>query len=205
MNRGAPQLIGAGPPKQVNVTIDPAVADAMKAAQAQFNAPADQENDCLKNARASSWLDIQAHYYCQLPYDAVRMCYSTKLVEGASSADPRVNAMAAVNAYNTCFSPPASGAPDQRTPQAKWIHENQEAVFKYIMFTKQGMFDFELGSENAAINKFYKDTNATRPRRITDTFPAWLANQPRYDAIRTQQVDAQKKAQQGAAGSDGGV
>lgn len=197
---GAVKLIASGPPRAVNVAMDPKVADAMFEAQTKFAAPKTERNDCLKNARAVGWLDVQAHYYCLLPYNDVRLCYSTKLVEEGSSTDAARKARAALTAYAACFAPPENGAPDTRTASARWLHENQEAAFKYIMFTKQGVADFDLATENAAISAFYARTGEPRPRRVMDTFPAWLADQPRYVAIRKMQADAQA-----ATAADGGT
>lgn len=182
---GTAQPITKGPPQKVNVTIDhDGVVNAMNALHKRFNASIQDRNNCLRNARAASWLDAQSHYYCLLPYSSVRTCYSTTLI---SSRNPKT-------AYDTCFAPPPAGKADSRTPDAKWLHENQEAAFKYLMFVKQGAADFEIDSENEAINDYYKGIGEDRPRRVNDTYPSWLANQPRYEAIRKQQADAQKQA-----------
>jgi hypothetical protein len=194
VNGGAVQAVSSGPPRTVNVTLDhDAVLDAMVAANTRFNAAIEERNDCLKNARAAGWLDIQAHYYCLLPYNSIRTCYSTKLVEQASSTDAGTRAKAAITAYDTCLAPPANGAADSRNQDAKWLHDKQEAVFKYVMFTKQGVADFELVSENETISDFYTRIGESRPRRVNDVYPAWLMKQPRYDAIRKQQYDAQQQ------------
>jgi hypothetical protein len=185
-NGGAPQPVSAGPPRKVNVTMDhDSVLNAMLALHTQFNAAVQERNDCLKNARASGWLDVQAHYYCLLPYADLRTCYSTKLIEVASNPDPKVAATAPVAAYDACFTSATSG-------NAKWLNDNQQAVFKYIMFTKQALFDFELGSENSAINDYYAKIGEPRPRRVIDTYPDWLPDQPRYEVIRKAQAEAQK-------------
>ncbi|MEZ4740862.1 MAG: hypothetical protein R3B45_00165 [Bdellovibrionota bacterium] len=42
-------------------------------------------NTCLKNARATPWQDIQAHYYCQLPLSGARTNFANRLVELRSS------------------------------------------------------------------------------------------------------------------------
>lgn len=208
VNGGAVQPVTQGPPRTVNVTMDAAtVKTAMVALKQQFGTTGynkvsnEVRNDCLKNARTSvaGWLDIQSHYYCLLPYSQVRECYSTKLVEEATAGGQRA-AIAPVTAYNACIAAPNA------TPEAKWLHANQEAVFKYVMFTRQGAGDFALESENEAINGYYQAINETRPRRVNDTFPAWLPDQPRYEAIRKLQVAAQQGATTPASGrTDGGT
>jgi len=194
VNGGAVLPVASGPAQAVNVTMDhDAVLDAMLALRTKFNASKAERNDCLKNARASNWLDIQAHYYCLLPYNDIRTCYSTKLIEQASSSDATTRARAALTAYATCFAPPTNGAQDVRTAAAKWLHENQGAVFKYVMFTKQGVVDYELTSESQTISDYYARIGEPRPRRVNDTFPEWLPKQPRYVAIQKLQSDAQRQ------------
>jgi len=194
---GLSAVVSIGPIKSVNVNLDEAaVLQAMKDVKARFSTvPNTARNDCLKNARASGWLDIQAHYYCLLPYATVRNCYSRKLIESASSIDASVRAKAAAIAYETCFDPKNKPSTD-----AAWIHANQQAVFKYIMFTKQGVVDFNVDSENKVINGYYSFIKESRPRRANDTYPTWLPNQPRYDRIRELQFTAQQQAASTASG-----
>ena len=145
----------------MNLTIDAdKVLEAMKAVQQEFKIDAPTRNDCLKNARAGGWLDIQAHYYCLLPYGSLRTCYSQKLVD---TRKPDV-------AYGACI--------ENGSAEGKWVHTTQGHVFKYIMFTQQGAADFNLESENEPINDFYKSLGVERPRRALDTFPKWLPDQP---------------------------
>ena len=68
------------------------------------------------------------------------------------------------------------------------------------MFTRQGLMDFSIESENAVINKFYGvgDTSdaaelAKRPRRLLDPMPSWLSDQPRHNKIRQLQRAMQEK------------
>lgn len=184
VNGGAPRPITDGPPNAVNVTMDSAaVAQAMLDLKAQFpNVTNAKRNDCLKNARASGWLDIQAHYYCLLPYNEVRDCYSNALVTAKMGGAPNPAAVA----YPQCFESPNANSAQQ------WVHQNQEAVFKYVNFVKHGVVDFELRSQNTAIDSYYATIQETRPRRVSDTWPAWLPEQPRYDDLRQVQVDAQQ-------------
>jgi hypothetical protein len=168
----------------VNRPLDEAKATAaMVALKGKFSGVRDSErNDCLKNPRAVQWLDIQAHYYCMLPKDSVRTCYSEELVKSraAGSKTP------AQDAYTTCFSKAQPGT------DAKWVDDNQKATFQTIMFTQQAYkdpagkvvgMDFNIESENRAIDNFYTAVKAPRPDRLVDSYPR-QADQPRYAAIR---------------------
>jgi|GEM_PF-2977015 len=192
VNGGAPQPISSGPPRRVNVTLDDAaMVNAMVAATKEFRTDEGERQTCLKNARAGRWLDIQAHFYCILPLDE-RTCYSNKLVEAVTAfpdekqAVERAKAIAA--GYDACF----NSASPTVTAAARAIHKSYEAPFKYVMFTVQGKSDFNLESEQKAINAYYSALGIARPRRQVDTFPAWAPAQPRYEAIRQRQVEAQK-------------
>jgi hypothetical protein len=169
----------------VNRPLDEAkVTAALLALKGKFSGVTDsQRNDCLKNPRAVQWLDIQAHYYCMLPKDSVRTCYSQELVKSraAGSKTP------AQDAYTTCFSMAQAGT------DAKWVDDNQKAMFQYIMFTQQASkdpatgkvvgMDFNIESENRAIDNFYTSVKAPRPDRLVDAYPR-QGDQPRYAAIR---------------------
>ncbi len=198
-------------PGQVNVEIDQAgVLTAMQALAAEFNQnsglSAAARNTCLKNQRAYGWTDIQAHYYCQLPLSPQRECYARTLIDTAGAAARgtldlttlkdticAVDDLAKVNpfcvAYTTCL---------KDTPFFK--DDRRDAEFRYIMFTRQGLMDFSIESENEVINKFYgvADTSdaaelAKRPRRLLDPMPSWLPDQPRYNKIRQMQRAMQEK------------
>jgi hypothetical protein len=197
VNGGTPQPITAGPPRTVNVTLDAdAIADAIKTVQDHFNTDTAERNDCLKNALTGSWLDAQAHYYCSLPYNEIRTCYSGRLIAASQDPNPTVRATAPVAAYDACFKNATSG-------ESQWLHQNQEAAFKYVMFTKQGTFDFDIDSENKAINDYYQKRGEKRPRRLVDTYPEWLADQPRYHVIRKNQYAAQNPSSGTSSGSSG--
>jgi hypothetical protein len=180
---GAFQPVSAGPPSTVNVTMDhDAVLAAMLQLHDHFNAAVGDRNVCLKNAKAGGWTDIQAHYYCLLPLNNVRRCFSGTVI--ALSAAPATAATAVPAAYDTCFK-------NSTDPDGIWVHANQQGVFKYVMFTQQGTADFDIASQNATIGDYYAKIGTPRPRRVTDTYPAWLPEQPRYDAIEAAQIKAQ--------------
>ena len=202
LNQGPLLSVSSGSPKAPNSTIDEAVVtQALLDARKHYNSPVGERNDCLKNLRTSDWLDIQAHYYCQLPKSPVRECYTTALVKGRDALQAAAAAAIAAGgaaptpqqqlaglgkvyagAFEACFS--TAGATNDGQ---KWIAKNQADVFKYIMFTKPGVWDFNLESENDVINAFYSKLGEKRPRRIADTFPAWLPDQPRYERVRKSQ------------------
>ena len=198
-------------PGMVNVEIDQdGVLSAMEALTAEYqqnsgtNAMA--RNTCLKNQRAYGWTDIQAHYYCQLPLSPQRECYARTLIDtagaqarGTLALDSLKDTICAVDdlaqvnpfcvAYTTCL---------KSTPFFQ--DTRRDAEFRYIMFTRQGLMDFSIESENEVINKFYGLANTTdtselskRPRRLLDPMPSWLPDQPRYNKIRQMQRAMQEK------------
>lgn len=151
-----------------------------------------QRNTCLKNARAHEWLDLQAHFYCILPYEPHRSCYSLSLIEGTKDinlvTDPQKKVAQLLGAYWSsyakCIAPAASA------PGAKPLAPNTASVFKYIMFTKQGLMDFNIDSESETIEEFYTkvgEGGTLRPSRVTDVSP-WSENQARYNKIRLTQA-----------------
>ncbi len=86
LTAGALAPVVNGPVKASNSGLDSdRVQKAMAALRAKFQSMPGGVlfsfgQDCLKNARASAWTDVQAHYYCQMPY-TIRYCYSTILAE----------------------------------------------------------------------------------------------------------------------------
>jgi hypothetical protein len=192
----------AGTPSP-NVKMDEkAVLDALNAIKANSYPGNNFRNSCLMNYRARNWTDIAAHYYCQLPYEA-RSCYSGVLVregealeirlrktdstyqgfmtQGKAGEDAR-NAYKIprlypiwVQAWKECVE-----SADDGTALA-FIRKNQAKVFKYIMWTVPGMWDFNNESEQKVLNDFY---GSARPRRALDTFESWAPTQPRYDKVR---------------------
>lgn len=141
--------------------------------------------DCLKNAKASAWTDLQAHYYCLMPY-TIRYCYSTILSETKNPAkafgycSTKSNESDWNSTRDAMFKPFAPGHDDW-----DWLIKNQGETFKYIMFGQLGKADFNIEQQNDAITKMY-DT-VPRPRRAGDPYPAWVKSQPRYDDIRSLQ------------------
>jgi hypothetical protein len=208
LSPGELRKVTSGPPDQPNMGLDeqPVLA-AMIETKDQFRNVAYGEmiantQDCLKNARAAQWNDLQAHYYCQLPY-TIRYCYSSVLAE---SRDP-------VKALSYCSDPankddwqskndpmfhsygPAGS--DQWTNDWQWLKDpTRLGVFKYVMFTASGKRDFNLEQQNKVVNDFYAAAGTPRPRRAVDTYPAWSAKQPRYEQLRC----VQAPATQGCAG-----
>lgn len=193
------------------------VESALKDASTEFKqnetANLNARNTCLRNMRAAAWLDIQAFYHCQFPL-SIRDPFIRKLLDNAKAAkidpnyanDVRANAATArcaggptgtttadkINPFCVTFF--QTWAVDTSVPffSTKPEHIKQYA---YIMFTVQGLRDFDLESESSVINKFYgvdarnPATYSKRPRRLLDTFPSWLPNQPRYDRIRKVQAE----------------
>lgn len=181
--------VSAGPSSVPNSGIDENVVnDAIQRLKDRFKLFPNGKlaaigQDCLKNARAGSWTDVQAHYYCLMPY-TIRFCYSSILGEqknpvkayqycsaSSNDADWRTN-------RDPMFHPYAPGSADWQ-----WLVSDQENVFKYIMFTQQGVKDYNLEDQNAVVNEIYK-ASSSRPRRAVDTYPLWSKAQPRYDAVR---------------------
>lgn len=207
-----------GPPTKRNQIVDPVFVDHLKALRNQFLVQESYTNSCLMNARAWQWTDLASHYYCQLPYDSARTCYSSNLVVNRNQALLRLakaaggvpatadvvkatyGAMAA--AFDTCFVKGEKGASPQPAGAdvVKWFsNPTNAAAFKYAMFTVQFVRDFNINSENEVINKFYNEAGLKRPRRATDVWPdmsasEWPLGQPRYALIRSVQQAADAAA-----------
>lgn len=194
------------PFQQINSKIDPAVKDEMVRLHNAFQTPNGtpdtnahkERNSCLRNARANGWLDVQAHYYCILPYNPHRKCYSTELVtktdalkKARESGQVQITDVQYAmkvrefmeESLNACRT--KAGFKDFTDPQA--------AVFKYVMFTIGGVMDFNIVAENELVNNFYADVKATdpqtqeRPTRILDPL-TWRADQKRYADARSVQA-----------------
>lgn len=189
--------VSSGPlrPGEVNVFLDPVVLNAMLEFEAQFqrNQTAKNErNTCLRNGRAYNWLDIQAHFYCILPYSPHRSCYSVKLIEKTDPLSKILNPKERIpglltafkESFDECFTETSDGS--GRT----LLTPSQAAAFKYVMFTKNGLMGFSIESQNELINKFYsmKPNPEKRPRRLSDPHPEWVPNQLAYDMVRRQQL-----------------
>jgi hypothetical protein len=185
---GAVAKVGDGPVKTANNGLErQIVIDAIEELKTKFSSMPNgvlvqSGQDCLKNARAGAWTDIQAHYYCHLPY-TIRYCYSTILAEKKNP----------VKAFNYCSD--ASNQSDWNANRDQmfnsvgpggadwtWLLTNQGMIFKYIMFSQTGKTDFNIEAQNEVINA---TLGSSRPRRAVDTYPRWVKNQPRYDALRS--------------------
>jgi len=198
VNGGAPQLISAGPPSATNTQLDPAVKDKLVEAFNHFGnidglpggfGPAQQRLNCITLPLISGWTDLAAQYYCIFPHDQVRACFTGQILAVAKKGVFGIAARQA--AYATCFPPDSNpdGTANVLNPERRWIRDNQADVFQYILFTDQGTADFNIESENSAINQFYSEAepNVRRTSRKVDTFP-WTADQPRYNVIRRLQT-----------------
>ena len=193
LSAGKTKLVAEGPPIAPNSGIDEkTVLTAMHEVAKKFSKVSNRKifsdtADCLKNAKASSWTDIQAHYYCLYPY-TIRYCYSAVLAEtrNPKTAFDYCSTSANANDWKTkreaMFHSVGPGGDDW-----DWLLREQKAVFIYIMFSQLGKTDFNLEQQNSIINSFYKTYQLTRPRRAEDTFEQWLPEQPRYDHIRSMQ------------------
>jgi hypothetical protein len=198
----ARRKVTSGPPDKPNMGLDAApVLEAMKETSERFRTVRSGEliniaQDCLKNARAAQWGDLQAHYYCQLPY-SIRYCYSAVLAE---TRDP-------VKALTYCSDPANKADWESKndplmhsygpagsvawTNDWAWLKDpSRLSVFKYVMFTVSGTRDFNLEDQNNVVNDFYDAVGARRPRRAVDTYPAWSSQQPRYEDLRCVQDPA---------------
>lgn len=209
-------------PGDVNVEISApdaaTILKVMKDLESKFQTSSNQNqerNTCLKNGRANQWLDLQAHFYCILPYSPHRHCYSTSLVNETAGIDliqgavtkevmakvasgtlPKEKAAETIGAetrkrsvgtliaaynksYNKCVGPKGNNP----------LPADQAQVFRYLMFTKLGLMDFKVESQNDGIDAFYKSLRPARerPRRVSDTMP-YMKNQPRFDKIRGTQM-----------------
>ena len=188
-------LVAKGPlmPGTVNALVDvPAVLAGMQELQKKFplsNPQKVQErNTCLKNALATGWLDLQAHFYCIVDLNPHRTCYANKLVEARQKGAADPSNLTFKNpfgyAYKICFEP-TGVIPKEVFP-----------VFAYVMYTQTGVADFNIESANDVINQFYGVKQPSdwskRPRRTLDTYPTWLPDQPRYNKIREMQLATQK-------------
>lgn len=181
--------VSSGPSSVPNAGLDDAVVgDAIQRLKTKFKLVnngklASIGQDCLKNARAGGWSDIQAHYYCTMPY-TIRFCYSTILgeqkdpVKAFNYCSNKSNESDWIASRDSMFHNYAPGSADW-----KWLVSDQQAEFKYVMFTRSGTKDYNIEDQNKLINEIY-GTSSPRPRRAIDTYPAWSANQPRYDQLR---------------------
>jgi hypothetical protein len=214
----------SGPPTKRNQLVDPAFLDHLKAVRNKFGVSESYSNSCLMNARAWQWTDLASHYYCQLPYDTARTCYSSNLVIGrqqaliklakAAGGTPatadvvKATFGAMMSAFDTCFVKGEKGASPQGAGAdvLKWFSDpTNAAAFKYAMFTVQFVRDFNVTSENEIINKFYTEAKIPRRRRATDVWPEmgaseWPLGQPRYALIRGVQQAADAAAAAAASG-----
>jgi hypothetical protein len=196
---GAVAKVSAGPVKSANTGLDSArLETAMAALRKKFNSTPGgvliaNGQDCLKNARAAAWTDLQAHYYCQMPY-TIRYCYSTILAETKNPVQALQYCSDEGNKSDwqakreTMFHAYGPGGADWA-----WLLKDQGDVFKYVMFSQLGKTDFNIEQQNELINAFYGAAKS-RPRRANDPWPGWAAQQPRYDVIRGMQSGSAPQA-----------
>lgn len=220
----APSSVAAPllPMQQINAKVDPAVKTEMLRLHDQFQMnssdPAEshkERNSCLRNARANSWIDLQAHYYCIMPYEPHRKCYSTDLVT-KTEALKKARETGAVQITDIQYALKVrefmgEALDSCRTKNGfKDFSDSQIGIFKYVMFTIGGVMDFNVDGENALLKEFYSEIKRTdnqtpdRPSRITDPIP-WRAEQKRYADARATQAPRVKLglAKRGCATSGG--
>jgi len=167
-----------------------------------------ERGTCLNNFRTveSNWTDLAVHYWCQFPVDPTRDRYVNLIVKlrDAQSAGlttqppPLVRAAGAKKLHTTVlallsskdFTNPLTKKPDVGDPNLMWIAETPErkATFLTIMTSLSPLNDFNIDQEQEAINAFYNSIGKERPRRINDTYPQWLEEQPRYVDARLSQA-----------------
>jgi hypothetical protein len=176
------------------------LAAALLEVHTAFKASVSDEyrNTCLKNFRTaeSGWTDSAVHYWCQFPL-ADRECYVPVLVAGKKKSDednagktlPKmINVLGAKKLHNAAFEA-CKGSPRATALAAIERDPKMKGKFMTIMTQVQTLSDFNVTMEQEAISKFYKDAGyAERPRRINDTYPQWLAEQPRYVHLRAAQL-----------------
>ncbi|MCA2959973.1 MAG: hypothetical protein IOD12_06935 [Silvanigrellales bacterium] len=162
-------------------------------------------NTCLRNYSSvlTKWTDVAEHYWCQFPLEALpsedsskqgaRTCYITKLLElkgaddgaGLSITRPELPKLAAAIGLRQYHDAAYEHCVAQGEGPFVWIDSdpNRKAAFKYIMQAVQLAQDFNLESEQKAVNEFYRRIAKPRARRVNDTYPVWLPEQPRYAEI----------------------
>jgi hypothetical protein len=193
-------------PGQVNAHLDKdKVLEAMEDVRTVFKSDQGEgmkeRNTCLKNQRAAAWTDLGAHYYCQFPLNQngnipYRDCYSRALLKSIANAaaNPPVPPARPKNPHDEAFTECWADTDFFKDAQRG---EMRAKAHRYMMWVKQGALDFNIEDENDVINKFYgvqnPDAAVERPRRIVDTYPNWLPDQPRYNKIREYQKAMQDK------------
>jgi hypothetical protein len=187
-------------PGQVNSRLDKdKVLEAMEDVRTVFKSDQGEgmkaRNTCIKNQRAVAWTDLQAHFYCEFPLQYLvsedgktpyRMCYIRALLKGIEDGAKNPHE----EAFNECWAHTDFFKDAQKG-------EMRTKAYRYVMWVKQGALDFNIEDENDVINKIYGVQNprvaVERPRRIMDTYPNWLPDQPRYNKIREYQKAMQDK------------
>lgn len=153
-------------------------------------APFDKQvESCLKNSRARGNLDLQHHYYCQLPKDPYRACLggriaAYRLEPACAGKMPNVD-----EAISFCFERSQlvkeDGAPATffSEPDKQW----RVKAFRDAFLVVNAVKDFDIEQQNEVIDAFYKALGKERIRRVIDTWPTWTPDQPRYLAQWEQQ------------------
>ena len=74
----------------------------------------------------------------------------------------------------------------------KWVVADPTGLrkkrFLSIMASAPSLSDFNIDVEQKAIQDFYKNIGRERVRRVNDTYPQWLPEQPRYVNLRKAQA-----------------
>lgn len=200
--------IEKGHPERPNEGIDvDAVATAIYDVYHKYKDVVDDKtrNTCLRNYSAvlTKWTDVAEHYWCQFPLEALpsedsskkgaRTCYVSKLLElkgaddaaGLSITRPELPKLAAAIGLRQYHDAAYEHCVTQGEGPFLWVNADpkRKAAFKYIMQAVQLAQDFNLESEQKAINEFYRRIAKPRARRVNDTYPEWLPEQPRYAEI----------------------
>jgi hypothetical protein len=156
---------------------------------------------CFFNFRTaeSNWTDASTHYWCQFPLDA-RTCYVGELVRLRDEKNAQLVALGLdplktpllvkagsarkfhAGAFEKCLKDGQS--------EFAWINEDvsRKNQFFSIMTSVQTAGDMNIDQEQEGINAFYKKLGKVRTRRVNDTFPEWLEEQPRYVQYRLGQA-----------------
>lgn len=154
-----------------------------------------QVEACLKNSRARGNLDLQHHYYCQLPKDPYRACLGGRIAAYRLEPACAGKAPNVEEAIAFCFEKSdlktEAGVPALffREPGKEW----RVKAFRDAFLVARGVKDFDVGQENAIVDAFAAALGVDRPRRVVDTWPKWTPEQPRYVAAWTAQEQGRRR------------
>jgi hypothetical protein len=196
----------------LNINTD-AVAEALYEMRSLFSSQNEEaaRSTCLGNYRTweSNWTDLAAHMWCQIPVSSRSTYVTTLLAIRAKAKEQQAQALAeakkkAEEAGQVFVPPPPN--PLKTAALVKQLHKAafaavaSDSAFKTISTNKSlnsfffalmtsvdGVADYNVDLAQEAIQKFYEKTKLKRLRRINDTYPTWLSEQPRYIEIRLAQ------------------